>query len=94
MQIVQHDWAKLHADVDAAMKAGVDPADPRAQDLARRWFSLIEEFTGGDPGIFRSLNTMYRNETTIRGMDVAAMRPMMEYIGQAATAACIAMPGA
>ena len=37
------------------MDAGVDPTDPRAQELARRWFALVSGFTGGDPGIFLSL---------------------------------------
>lgn len=93
MLSVQRDWAELHAEVAAAMSEGVDPADPRAQDLARRWFALIDEFTGGDPGIFRSLQAMYQDEDNIRNMDVAAMRPAMEYIGRAAVAAEIRMPG-
>jgi hypothetical protein len=66
------------------MRAGLDPADPTAQELARRWFALVREFTGGDPGIFNALKSMYQNENTIHGMDVAAMRPTMEYIGKAA----------
>lgn len=87
------DWATLIAEVKAAMEAGVDPVDPKAQDLARRWFGLIKAFTGGDPGIFQSLKNMYQNEDRIRGMDVAAMRPMMDYIGKAAAAAGLEMPG-
>ncbi|MBA4066005.1 MAG: MerR family transcriptional regulator [Isosphaera sp.] len=86
-------WADLHADVRAAMDAGVDPADPRAQELARRWFDLVSAFTGGDPGIFKSLRTMYENEDTVAGMDVAAMRPMMEYVEKARVAAGIRHPG-
>lgn len=85
-------WADLHADVKAAMDAGVDPADPRAQELARRWFALVSAFTGGDAGIFKSLKSMYQNEDTIRGMDVAALRPGMEWIGRAAAAAGIRVP--
>lgn len=87
------DWADLIAEVKAAMEAGLDPVDPKAQDLAKRWFGLINAFTGGDPGIFRSLQNMYQNEDRVRGMDVAAMRPMMDYIGKAAAAAGIQMPG-
>ena len=45
--------------------------------------SLIKEFTGGDPGIAKSLERMYANEDNIHGMDVKAMRPMFEYIGAA-----------
>ena len=93
IQQVQREWPELIAEVKAAMEAGLDPAHPKAQELARRWFALINEFTGGDPGIFNSLKSMYQNEDTIHGMDVAAMRPMMEYIGKAAAAAGIKMPG-
>jgi DNA-binding transcriptional MerR regulator len=87
-------WPELIAEVKAAMEAGVEPADARAQELARRWFGLVNAFTGGDPGIFRSLQNMYQNEDQIRGMDVAALRPVMDYIGKAAAAAGIAVPGA
>ncbi len=85
-------WAELNASVQAAMDAGVEPTDPKAQDLARRWFALVSEFTGGDPGIFRSLKTMYQNEDTIHGMDVAAMRPGMQWLEKAAKAAGITLP--
>jgi DNA-binding transcriptional MerR regulator len=90
---VQEAWPKLMAEVRAAMDAGVPPEDPKAQELARRWLALVSEFTGGDPGIFKSLNTMYRSEDTVRGVDVQAMRPMMEYIGKAGAAAGIKHPG-
>jgi DNA-binding transcriptional MerR regulator len=93
IQEVQAEWPRLQAEVKAAMDAGMDPADPRAQDLARRWMGLVTEFTGGDPGIFKSLSTMYRSEDTVSGTDVAAMRPMMEFIGKASAAAGIKHPG-
>ena len=50
-------WADLQAEVRAAMDAGVEPTDPKAHDLAHRWFALVSEFTGGDPGLFLSLKT-------------------------------------
>jgi DNA-binding transcriptional MerR regulator len=87
-------WADLFADVDAAMAAGVDPADPRAADLARRWFALVTAFTGGDPGIFQSLKNMYQNEDRIHGMDVPAIRTKMAYVQKAVAAAGITVPGA
>jgi MerR family transcriptional regulator, thiopeptide resistance regulator len=83
MQEVQGEWAGLQADVQAEMDRGTDPCDPRVQELARRWKGLIEEFTGGNPGIRQSLNNLYQNEDTVHGKSVAAMRPMMEYIGRA-----------
>lgn len=86
-------WADLQAEVRAAMDEGVDPADPRAADLARRWFDLIAGFTGGDPGVFRSLNKMYEGESRPGGVDMSAMRPMMDWIGKAAEAAGVRHPG-
>ena len=38
-------------EVRAEMEAGTDPSDKRVQVLAARWMGLVEEFTGGDPGI-------------------------------------------
>jgi DNA-binding transcriptional MerR regulator len=86
-------WAELHADVKAAMDAGVAPTDPRAQELAKRWWALVSAFTGGDEGIYRSLRNMYRNEPTVAGMDTAAINPGMEWVQKAAAAAGIKLPG-
>jgi DNA-binding transcriptional MerR regulator len=90
---VQAEWPKLMAEVQAAIDAGMDPTAPEAQAFARRWFGLVAEFTGGDPGIFQSLKTMYQNEDRVAGMDVPAMRPMMEFVGKAGAAAGIPLPG-
>jgi DNA-binding transcriptional MerR regulator len=81
------DWPNLIAAVRAEMDKGSDPASAPVQALAQRWMALIHTFTGGDPGIEKSLRTMYQQEQTIQGMDVAAMRPMMEYIDKAIAAA-------
>jgi DNA-binding transcriptional MerR regulator len=86
-------WADLFADVKAAMDAGVPPEDPKAQELAKRWLGLVTAFTGGDPGIFNSLRNMYQNEDNVRGTDVKAMKPMMDYIEKARVAAGIKHPG-
>ncbi|MCE9561852.1 MAG: MerR family transcriptional regulator [Planctomycetes bacterium] len=86
-------WADLFADVKAAMDAGVDPTDPKAQELAKRWLALVSAFTGGDPGIFNSLKTMYQKEDRVVGMDVKAMQPTMGYIEKARIAAGIKHPG-
>jgi DNA-binding transcriptional MerR regulator len=93
IQQAQREWGELYDDVRAAMGAGLGPSDPKAQELARRWFGLVNEFTGGDPGIFQALKNMYQNEERVHGMDVAAMRPLREYILKAAAAAGIQMPG-
>lgn len=59
---VEAEWPRLMAEVRDAMDAGVDPADPHVQALAARWQGLIAEFTGGNPGIEKSLRAMYENE--------------------------------
>lgn len=59
---VEAEWPRLIAEVKAAVARGMDPASAPARELARRWNSLVEEFTGGDPGIRKSLNKMYESE--------------------------------
>jgi len=83
---VEAEWPELMEQVRAEMERGTDPADARVQALARRWAGLVEEFTGGDPGIAQSLGTMWRQEETIHGIDTAPMRAMMAYIGKAMAA--------
>lgn len=84
---VQQEWEELIADVTAAKNASVDPTDPRVQEMAKKWFGLVNEFTGGDPGIFQSLKTMYQNEDRVHGRDVAEMKGLMEYLGKGISAA-------
>src|SRR5262249_47607670 len=86
-------WGDLFTAVIAEMEAGTDPADPKAQELAKRWLALVTQFTGGDPGIFNSLRSIYENEDNVMGTDTKAMRPVMEYIQKAAAAARIKHPG-
>lgn len=63
---VEAEWPRLIADVRAEMERGTDPADPRVQRLAARWRGLVAEFTGGEPGIERSLRNMYAGEPALR----------------------------
>lgn len=86
-------WSDLFAAVTAEMEAGTDPADPKAQELAKRWLALVTLCTGGDPGVFNSLRSMYENEDNVMGTDTKAMRPVMEYIQKAPAAAGIKHPG-
>ncbi len=83
---VEAEWPELIEQIRAEMERGADPADPRVQALARRWMALVREFTGGDPGITKSLSAMWQQETTIHGMETAPMREMMAYIGKATAA--------
>ena len=57
---VEEAWPVLFADVRAAMDAGVDPADPRAQALGHRWRELVSAFTGDDPELEAGLARLYR----------------------------------
>jgi MerR family transcriptional regulator, thiopeptide resistance regulator len=82
---VEHEWPQLIAEVRAEMEKGTDPASETVQALARRWRELLSEFTGGDPGIQRSLNRMYEQEPSARertGIDPA----IREFIGKAMAA--------
>jgi DNA-binding transcriptional MerR regulator len=83
MREVEAEWPRLMDEVRAEMERGTDPRDERVQALARRWSGLVREFTGGNPAIERSLGNLYREEGSVHTKDVAAMRPMMEYIGRA-----------
>jgi DNA-binding transcriptional MerR regulator len=58
----QRDWAALIAEVEQALRDGVDPASDKAQALAARWQALIESFTGGDPQIAAGLRKLYADQ--------------------------------
>jgi DNA-binding transcriptional MerR regulator len=88
------EWPQLFAAVRAEMEAGTDPADPKVQALARKWYGLLDQFTGGDPALFNATRNMYANEDQIREMDVKALRPMFAYIQKAAATAGIKLPQA
>ena len=80
------EWAELMEQVRAEMEAGTDPSNERVQALARRWMGLIREFTGGDPGIERSLNNMWHQEENIHGIDTGEVRELGAYINRALAA--------
>ncbi len=86
IRAVENEWPALMEKVRSEMEAGTDPRDERVQKLARRWMELVGEFTGGDPGIARSVGNMWRQEDTIHGIDTAQMREMMAYVSQAMAA--------
>ena len=76
----QDDWAALIAEVEAERLAGTDPADPRLDPLVERWTGLIEQFTGGDPGIRASSQKLYE---TRGGEGLAGDASTMDYAGRA-----------
>jgi MerR family transcriptional regulator, thiopeptide resistance regulator len=79
----QVDWQTLMDEVRTEMERGTDPADPRVQALAARWKALIEEFTGGNPGIAQSLGRMWKEETSIQGIDTTKTRELGAYVQRA-----------
>ena len=80
---VEAEWPKLMAEVQAEIDKGTDPKEPKVQALARRWQALINEFTGGDPGIAQSLGNVYGSEQKVAGMDTGPIAKMAEYLGKA-----------
>jgi DNA-binding transcriptional MerR regulator len=89
IQQVQREWRELFAAYEKAMDAGLDPASAEVQALTRKSAQLIGEFTGGNPGIAKSLDNLYQNE---RPQDVMASHGMSmapglwEYMGKARAA--------
>lgn len=59
---VQHEWEGLFAAFGEAMANKIDPASAKVAPLARRSKELIAMFTGGNPGIAKSLNNMYEEQ--------------------------------
>jgi MerR family transcriptional regulator, thiopeptide resistance regulator len=89
MRQVPADWTELIAQVRAEMEKGTDPTSPYVQSLAQRWLALINEFTGGDAGIAKSLGRLWNeqgdNITAQHGSEYDP-RGVSEYIGQAIAA--------
>jgi len=55
----ERDWAELVHDVEAAIARGESPESEIGRRLAERKQTLIELFTGGDPGITANLQKLY-----------------------------------
>jgi len=58
----EKEWPELMAKMKQELDAGTDPTHPRVQALARRWKELVEMFTGGDPGIAKSLGKLWKDK--------------------------------
>lgn len=80
---VEAEWQNLIEQVRTEMEKGTDPGSESVQSLARRWRSLIQEFTGGDPGIEQSLNTMYQQEEVEVASRGAVDTALAEYMSRA-----------
>jgi hypothetical protein len=83
LERAQDDWMRLIAEVEAERKAGTDPADPKLTPLIERWNALVEQFTGGDPGIRAGLQELYDNERPERASRGAVNAETMSYAKRA-----------
>jgi MerR family transcriptional regulator, thiopeptide resistance regulator len=86
MQQAPKDWEILMAEVRAEKEKGTDPTDCTVLNLARRWMSLINEFTGGNPGVAQSVKRLWQEQ----GDQIIAQhhmqndpRELFEYLGPA-----------
>lgn len=89
IRAVEAAWKTLFAAFGKAMEDGLDPGSPEVKMLARRSTSLIEEFTGGDPGIMSALRNLYRGEgpeSVVAGHDMPLPPGLWEYMGRAQAA--------
>lgn len=55
-------WAALARDTEAAIASGADPSGKTGLQLAERRQKLLAMFTGGDPGIEKSLQRLYADK--------------------------------
>lgn len=80
---VEQTWPTVIAGMQAALALNKDPASEEVQTLARRWRGLVREFTGGNAGIQRSLNTMFEQEPQAMQKRTGIDTQLMAYARQA-----------
>lgn len=88
MQSAGDDWNVLIPEVRTAMENHIDPTSQEALELARRWQSLVNEFTGGDPALARAAKTMYDHEgpTLQKQLENVPTPEMFAYISKGCAA--------
>ncbi len=62
IQEVQNEWNVIFEGFRSAMDRNLDPTDAEVQRLVTQSNALIAEFTGNNPGVQKSLQTMYAKE--------------------------------
>ena len=60
-------WTQVFADIDA-LGSNADPTSPQALDIGRRAQALIQEFTQGDPSVFKAASAMNREALNDPGL--------------------------
>ena len=86
MQRAQQEWADLIAEAEDHMNKGTDPASAEVQAIVRKWEALIQQFTGGDPGLRASLQKMYEDKGPQEASRGMVNPELMEYIGRGMSA--------
>jgi DNA-binding transcriptional MerR regulator len=90
MAEAQRLWPELIAQVRAALDAGTPADAPEVQDLARRWYALVQCFTGGDVEVARKLGDAWQAQPdamAAHGLDPA----LFAYVGKAMAAAGLSL---
>lgn len=86
VQQAQNEWPALIKQVRGAMNLGIPATDPAVVEMGRRWYALIQAFTGGDANLGRKMQDAYDKEPQVlaaQGMS----REMFAYVGAAMQAA-------
>ncbi|MDE2155353.1 MAG: MerR family transcriptional regulator [Xanthomonadaceae bacterium] len=86
IRAVERAWPEVIAGMQAAMQLGKDPTSDEVRPLAQKWRTLVREFTGGDVGIQRSLNTMFKQEADTMQKQTGIDPALMAYACQAIAA--------
>jgi DNA-binding transcriptional MerR regulator len=76
------DWKQLVAQVSALMASNVPPADEAATGLGRRWMTLLERDTAGNPAFFIQLDRMHENEPSVQ-RDTGISPELKAYVARA-----------
>jgi hypothetical protein len=84
---VEQAWPKLIAAVRAEFEEGTDPASERMRALAREWSGLVQEFTGGDPGVRAAAGRAFSSKIDEPGGFMGIDQELAEYVGKAMKAA-------
>lgn len=79
----EREWADLIARARTAMEKGSRPESEEVQAIAERWQELIELFTGGNPEIRESLQSMYSEEGPEKAGRGMVDTEVMEFMGKA-----------
>ena len=84
---VEQEWAEIFATLKTEMDNGTDPADPRLRPIGERSRELLKMFTGGNPGIEKSLKTMYETEGPEKASRGMADPAVFAYLAEVRAAA-------